>query len=341
MEGNGLDCWVGCNNLPTVEEVLLWQPSSCQKRERILLLSDIHANWHALVSVLRHAQQQGYDTTWFLGDIVGYGPRPVECVRWLREQVGRQGDWVVGNHDLGVLGLMTEELGGRTFPEAIATWKIHRQLLEESPQLLEWFRGAVEARYEQLGPVQNCHGVLRQQFVHSYPRDPVGNNLYPYETFNIVVLLRALAGELGQCSAGWLLVGHTHMAYLASLWPGYDRVELMPITYGEPIPLTKGCHLINPGSVGQPRDGDPRPAYAILDVAQGTVTYYRVGVDYGYKPLDVELELLKNACYPEVLVEWLGTGCTPATRHFKRVYRRHDDGSGITPLRRAGFSHVS
>jgi hypothetical protein len=114
------------------------------------------------------------------------------------------------------------------------------------------------------------------------------------------------------------------MVCLAHLRPGDNEVKLLPIVYGNPIPIRDGVYLINPGSVGQPRDGDNRAAYAILDVVNGTITYHRIAYDV----VRVLIEMQDDR-YPEVLVERLGTGRIRDTEHFENVYKQLDEGKGV------------
>lgn len=373
--------------LPSVEEVAEWLPPVGGKVRRILLLSDIHANWHALVAVLRHARKQEYDTTWFLGDIVGYGPRPIECVQFFRQALSRKGRWVVGNHDLHVaacrdedkdvkdflgIGPITETTdeprrpvlenlldnvqgvskkgyGGREGREltvvrhwheddrklsylTIITDELHRQSLESfpaDPDLWEWFRQAISSK--RVGPVIREYGNFRQVFVHADPRpnNQTGPYLNPYDEFLLRNCLSYLYTRLRRWEKipTWLLVGHTHMVCLVHQRSPEDRIELLPIPYGEPISIAaEGVYSINPGSVGLPRDGDPRPSYAILDVEEGTVTFFRVDYDI----IDVQMEL-RDDTYPKELEEQLGTGSFLKTYRFERVYRRMENDSGVMP----------
>ncbi len=314
-----LDWLIGSNRasiVPTEEEIAGWLPETNRHPHRFLVLADIHANWHALVEVLRHARGR-YDAFWFLGDIVGYGPRPVECVRFLKQHVSPTRRWLAGNHDLGASDQLDSMENGYKLGRW-AQWSRgqHRQMLQETPDLWRWFlKAMVTARS---APRAHRYGGFGQIFVHANPADWVGSYLYPDQRFNILDHLRMLEKTSKTRQSGtWLLVGHTHMVCLAYLKSGSSNVELLPISYGGPIPIQDGCYLINPGSVGQPRDGDPRAAYAILDVQTGCVTYHRVDYDV----IAVQREMQREG-YPDILVERLGTARIRDTQFFNNVYER-------------------
>lgn len=301
---------------PSIEEVGSWLPRPKRRIRRILLLADIHANWHALDSVLRDAQGR-YDASWFLGDVAGYGPRPVECVRFLQQHLSRKGRWVVGNHDAGVVEEYRENIPMPSTPsrEAVWTWKKHREELKnESSELYEWFKDAVAP--ERARPVKRKYGSGTQVFVHANLVDRVDSYLYPDDQPGLLENLRKLTRE----GNAWLLIGHTHMVNLIRFYPN-EELEWLPITYGKPIFLAQGFYLINPGSVGQPRDRDWRAAYAILDVEHGIVTFYRV--EYDVKRVQGEMQ---RAGYPFALIERLWTARIPATERLHKVYECRKDG---------------
>jgi predicted phosphodiesterase len=324
MEGWDLQSRLGSDTgEPSMEEVASWLPQP----SRILLLADIHANWHALVSVLKDAQGR-YDATWFLGDVAGYGPRPMECVRFLREHLGFRGGWVIGNHDSGVVKEYRQVLpAGTPSQEALWTWERHREELEEeSAELYKWYKEAVAP--PMASPVKQKYGSGVQVFVHANLVDFVGDYSWPDNYRNrLLEDLRELTSE----GNAWLLTGHTHMVNLIRFHPDRGRLEWLPITYGQSIDLAQGIYSINPGSVGQPRDGDRRAAYAILDVEHSAVTFYRV--EYDVQRVQGEMQ---RAGYPDILIERLWTARIPETRkHFDNVYRREQ--GGLSPVMEGGM----
>lgn len=316
-------------SIPTVEEVAAWLPGPGRRPRRVLLLTDIHANWHALAVVLRQSQGH-YDAIWFLGDIVGYGPRPVECVRFVRQYVSRTRRWRAGNHDLGILGRLENRPGGyKSSGAARWTWQRHRQVLKESaPDLWKWLCNTVTVA--RAGPTRRQYGGFEQVFVHANLLDYVGHYPLSDDRFNLLDNLRRLERIVGSYNPGaWLVVGHTHMMCLARLRGDSSEVELLPILYGQPIPIRDAWYFINPGSVGQPRDGDRRAAYAILDTAAGTVTYHRAEYDV----IAAQREMQHDG-YPDDLVERLWAARIRDTQFFDKVYERRPD--GLLPRKTGG-----
>jgi diadenosine tetraphosphatase ApaH/serine/threonine PP2A family protein phosphatase len=233
---------------------------------RYLVLSDIHGNLEALEAVLAHAPP-GLPV-WCLGDIVGYGPRPNQCIERLR---ALDHESIVGNHDWAVMGRVSiEEFN----PDAQASiqWT-QRQLTVENLRYLEDL------------PVS----LVRGQFtlVHGSPREPIWEYiLYP----PIARLNFAYFGT------PYCFVGHTHVPAVFR-FRGQDDAgtcEVERLVENGPRPLGEGRLIINPGSVGQPRDGDARASYVIVDVDDLSVEHYRV-------PYDVETtqRLMAQADLPQ------------------------------------------
>ncbi len=211
------------------------------------VLSDVHANLDALEAVLQDATDQGVGGYVCLGDFVGYGPEPNECVDRLRELVSVA---LVGNHDLAALG----RLDARWF-----------NLFARAA--LEWtrteLRPGTRAFLNSLSPRAELEGML---LVHASPRDPVHEYILDWETAED----NFRAEKFSVC-----LFGHTHVP----VWFAYDgeRAQVFPMVPNTPVVLKPGLrHLVNVGSVGQPRDGDPRAAYAIVDTRAWTVELRRV-----------------------------------------------------------------
>jgi diadenosine tetraphosphatase ApaH/serine/threonine PP2A family protein phosphatase len=213
---------------------------------RYALLSDIHANVVALDAVLAALPQ--VDRIWVMGDTVGYGPDPSEVLWRLREKDALV---VAGNHDLAAATGEGFDMFNRYAAEAV---KAHRAWLSaEERDRLASLPLTVEADGFTL-----CHGSLR---------DPVWE--YVVSTGQAAATLR-LAKTRHCCN------GHTHVPLVFALADG--DVSARRFTEDEAVPL-EGRLLVNPGSVGQPRDDDPRAAYAILDTAARTVTLKRVAYD--------------------------------------------------------------
>ncbi|MCS6842260.1 MAG: metallophosphatase family protein [Roseiflexus sp.] len=242
---------------------------------RILILSDIHSNIVALEAVLSVAQP--YDTVWNLGDTIGYGPRPNECVAMIRT---RASVMLAGNHDLACLGLL--DLSDFN-PDARAAnvWN-GEQLTYDHRMLLE-----------ELEPIQ----PINERFLaaHGSPREPV----WEYLLTRYQALDNFRRFEQQVC-----LIGHSHVPLVFRLTPDGRCEGPSSPNDGARLTLETGFrYIINPGSVGQPRNQDPRAAFAIFDTATDTITFHRV-------PYDIELtqRQMRDAQLPEALIVRLEYG---------------------------------
>ncbi len=217
---------------------------------RVLVMSDIHANYTALETVIKDAD--GFDAVWCLGDVVGYGPDPNACVELLSEQPNLV--CVLGNHDVAALGRMPLESFNGDARRSLL-WQ-ERVLSAKSMDFLDTLP-------------QEAAGDEHVTLVHGSPRDPV----WEY-------ILNTLSARLNFSSfeTDFCFVGHTHVQSLFRLNPERDRVTLDIPRVGMPIVLTERA-ILNPGSVGQPRDRDPRAAYAIFDTEALTWEPQRVEYD--------------------------------------------------------------
>jgi len=243
---------------------------------RILIISDIHANLVALETVL--ADAGAYDAVWCLGDLVGYGPNPNECVERVRALLGLK--CLVGNHDKAVLG----EIDLYAFNG-------------DARAALAWTQSVVSPgnlAYLRALPEQEQYGDFT--LVHGSPRQPV----WEY------ILDRFIAQEnFPFLQTSFCLVGHTHMPVIyRQHGPDGECREESP-DYSRPLSLRDGGGrlIINPGSVGQPRDNNPQAAYALLDPDTSLWEYRRV-------PYDVMAtqSRMRTASLPERLVARLEYG---------------------------------
>ena len=217
---------------------------------RILVVSDIHANLVALETVLAHGAP--FDRIWCLGDVVGYGPEPNACIERLRD-ASRDLLCLAGNHDWAALGkLDLEEFNPDARRAAIWT---HDQLTSAN---LEWL-GALPERV----PTQADKFTL----VHGSPRYPI----WEYVLTPAVAFTNFDYFDTPIC-----LYGHTHVPVIYRYGENDRTATADPLVENTPIKLNPDRLMINPGSVGQPRDGDPRSAYAILDLDTLTLTHYRL-----------------------------------------------------------------
>jgi diadenosine tetraphosphatase ApaH/serine/threonine PP2A family protein phosphatase len=244
---------------------------------RVAVLSDVHSNLPALEAVLAAADEAGVDELWCLGDVVGYGADPDACTALIRE---RCAVCLVGNHDLAVLDALDISSFSETAKAAV-----------------EWTREqASAATLDFLGGLQPAMQRAGIALFHASPRDPVWEYVLSIE--------QAEAGfDAQEERIG--LIGHTHVALF------FNRPEDARQGYahgaqasdGAMVDLDDGAWLLNPGSVGQPRDGDPRAAWLELDTEELTARYHRVPYD-----IEAAAAAIRAAGLPEPLADRLQTG---------------------------------
>jgi predicted phosphodiesterase len=244
---------------------------------RYLIISDIHANLTAFEAVLKDAGKLGtdYDFVWCLGDVVGYGPDPNECVELLRTMPHL---CLAGNHDWAALG----RLDIRTFnTDARKSVTFTRDSLsDENLAYLE----ALPTTFV-LGDFTLAHGS---------PREPV----WEYILDPLIAALNFPAFQTSYC-----LVGHTHTPVIFKQTNEKGESEAYAPDYEHQTPLNNTRQIINPGSVGQPRDSDPRAAYAVLDVERKSWEFRRIPYDIA----SVQ-QRMKKAEMPERLIMRLEHG---------------------------------
>lgn len=216
---------------------------------RVLVLSDIHANLTALESVIADAGD--VDAIWCLGDIVGYGPDPNECIE--RIQRLPQLTCIIGNHDAAVLELIETEAFN---PEA--------------QRVIHWTQDSLtEASLNFLKGLSHRKVFDNVTLVHGSPRQPVWEYLLDTHSARV---------SFDYFETDYCFVGHTHLPTIFVL-NGFESQPITglvnPNTSLQLIPRT----IINPGSVGQPRDRDPRAAYAIFDPETERWEHRRVSYD--------------------------------------------------------------
>jgi predicted phosphodiesterase len=222
---------------------------------RILLLSDIHSNLEALEACL--AAAPAYDLVVNLGDVVGYGASPNEVIAISR---GLGNIFVRGNHDKAVCGI-TDVKDFNPIAGLAALWT--REQLEEED--LQWLRSL------QHGPI-TVEGISNAQFVHGSPLDED----------EYIVTLRVAIEPLLVSAVPLTFFGHTHLQGSFSAEEDHgDAARPLYRTIGQSesseFPLREGVrYMINPGSIGQPRDGDWRAGFVLYDSDAQIVTFYRV-----------------------------------------------------------------
>lgn len=240
----------------------------------VLIVSDIHANLVALDAVLADCGE--FDAVWNLGDTVGYGPRPSECVQRVIEIDSNP--MLTGNHDLASIG----QLDDREFnavARAAARWT-SAQLSSEQKSLLRALPSI----------------AVQQDFTlaHGSPRDPIWEYLASSET---------AAENFPLFDTNVCFVGHTHVASAFGLRPGARDPEMDVLLDGQTLDLSSGRFIINPGSAGQPRDRDPRAAYGLLNTEDCVFTARRA--EYDIRATQQQME---EAKLPAVLIKRLAYG---------------------------------
>jgi predicted phosphodiesterase len=244
---------------------------------RYLIISDLHANWHALEAVLR-ATEGGYDQVLCCGDLVGYGGDPNPVTEWVRAH----GALVVrGNHDRSCTGL----------------------------DGLEWFNPV--ARQAALW-TQRALSAENAEYIRNLPKGPllVGNfelvHGAPYDEDEYVLGAGEAAQAFGYLERRVVFFGHTHVQG-GFIW-NRSRVETIPrmphSETTEAMAIDPDCaYLINPGSVGQPRDGDPRAASVLYDSDAQMLTFCRTAYD-----VDAAQRQIREAELPPILADRLSLG---------------------------------
>jgi predicted phosphodiesterase len=245
---------------------------------RYLVLTDIHANLEALDACLADALVHTYDATLVLGDLVGYGPDPNAVVE--RVQALQPIAIVRGNHDKVACGLEQAD-GFNSVAKTAARWSL--DVLQ--PPHRDWLAALPEGPTQVDEVVEICHG------------SPFDEDAYIFDELDAVRALKVATRPL-------CLFGHTH--YPATFELSAETFDSIGSAAAPPmrIVMREGCkYLINPGSVGQPRDGDPRAAYAIVDTKQHRVDLFRLTY-----PVEVTQAKIIDAGLPEVLAQRLAVG---------------------------------
>ena len=240
---------------------------------RVAVISDVHANERALAVVLDAIEAARADEVWCLGDTVGYGPAPNRCCELVSERADLA---LIGNHDLVVIGRL-DAADFNSEAAAAALWT--RERLDDRARA--WLEG--------LEPSGKRDDVA---LFHASARDPV---------WEYVLSGDAALASLELTPEPLVLVGHSHVALGIGLTGHSLAGGLAPA--GTTIDLASGRWLLNPGSVGQPRDGDPRAAWLELDLEAGTARFHRL--DYDIARTQAEI---REAGLPEPLAARLAQG---------------------------------
>jgi diadenosine tetraphosphatase ApaH/serine/threonine PP2A family protein phosphatase len=216
---------------------------------RFAILADIHSNLAAFEAVLGDADDRGgFDMIWCLGDVVGYGPDPSECIKRLRQF---EHVCIAGNHDWAAIGKMdTSEFN--PVAAAAANWTAEQLSAEDRDYLLNL-------------PLTLCEDGFT--LAHGSPREPIWEYLLSTE---------AAQDNFAYFETAYCLVGHSHVPLIFELVANKAVYSEFKETN---LKLEEKRMIINPGGVGQPRDGDPRASYALYDTEAQTVQNFRVEYD--------------------------------------------------------------
>jgi predicted phosphodiesterase len=218
--------------------------------EQIAIISDVHGNRHALEAVRRAIRQASITRVWCLGDMVGYGAHPAECLRVCVHESER---CIAGNHDLAAAGRVDV---GVFSPQARTA--------------IEWTRTRMDRNaLDRLAALEPSDEAGDVALYHASPRDPV---------WEYVITGDHAREAIDASPARITMIGHTH---LAGAWRLGDdgRLDGGLVRGEETLSLGTGRWLVNPGSVGQPRDLDPRASWAILDMEALTLRFRRTPYD--------------------------------------------------------------
>ena len=242
---------------------------------RVAVISDIHGNLHALEAALAAIEAERPDAVWCLGDLVGYGPRPNECCARVAEVADV---CLIGNHDLGVL----EQISLDEFShEAAASARWTQEVLDDKAR----------AYLTGLTPAAEIPEAGAELY-HASPRDPV---------WEYVLDASAMAAALADTVQAVVMVGHSHVPLTATVEERQLTAAHAP--GGTEFDYSDRRVLLNPGSVGQPRDGDPHAAFVLLDLSEQLASFRRVEYDVER----TQQEILDEGL-PEPLAERLAHG---------------------------------
>lgn len=243
---------------------------------KVAVISDIHANLQALEAVLEEIERDRHDEIWCLGDAVGYGANPNEVVEVLAD---RCSVLLIGNHDLAALNEI--EITNFSVNAAEAALWTRRNLTPAAISTLESIEGPRSSR-ESIG------------LSHASPRDPIWE--YVIDTGVAEENIDYQPERVG-------MIGHSHIALFFTRPDEMSRISAAQAPAGTSLDLARGEWLVNPGSVGQPRDGDSRAAWLTLDTETMGAEFRRTGY-----PVDQAAQAIRDAGLPPTLAERLFAG---------------------------------
>ena len=237
-------------------------------------MADVHSNVEAFESVVSDAGRRGgFDQLWSIGDVVGYGPNPRECIELMRRYDARG---IAGNHDLACAGRLSFESFN---PDATAAvlWTIEHLSEDDSSYLAGLPERIVNGNFT---------------LAHGSPRDPLLEYLVTPET---------ASANFSHFETNWCIVGHSHRSFVCK--PQEESAVFDDFVVDEPLALREERMIINPGAVGQPRDADNRASYALYDSDAATVTHHRATYD-----IPAVQQKMSEIGLPRYLIERLAFG---------------------------------
>ena len=240
---------------------------------KVAVISDIHGNYHALEAVLAELRSEAPDEIWCLGDVVGYGPEPNLCCAVLERHASV---CLAGNHDLAVIGAIpVEDFNG------------------DAAFAVRWTQAELdETARSFLAPLTPAAQRESAALFHGSPIDPV---------WDYVLSEEGARASFGAVEAPLVMVGHSHVA-LAIAYDGENLAGGLALD-GDQIDLSGSRWLVNPGSVGQPRGGDPRASWVMLDLGAGRASFRRTAY-----PIELTQRAIRDAGLPENLAARLALG---------------------------------
>jgi len=240
---------------------------------KIALISDVHSNLEALQSVLRDIEKNGVEKIHFLGDSVGYGSEPNKCIQLISKHCDIK---LLGNHDYAALGLIT--LSGFNKAARMSVEWTQTQLKKKS--------------IEALADFEMTSTFLDYFLVHASPAEP--------EEWDYILNMDQAKEQFAHFTQSVCFVGHSHIPNIFV----EENDEIKSFTPKQTTELEKNKrYIINIGSVGQPRDNDPKACYLIVDTDSARIEYRRVGYDIGKTQ-----GKMRKAMLPDFLVERLAVG---------------------------------
>lgn len=240
---------------------------------KIAIYSDVHSNLEAFNAVLKDIQRQNVDQKIFLGDIVGYGPNPNECIELMKENA----DYILaGNHDWAAVGL-TDTSYFNIYANASLDWTISA-LSDENKEFLK-----------EQKPRIVLDGI---HIAHSTPRDP--------EQWNYIMTLQDASHNYDYIEKDFCFIGHSHQPVIVEM---VDASNILPIRDIYKTLEPNRRYIINVGSVGQPRDSNPDACYLTFDTQTKVIEYRRVAYD-----IKRVQRKMKKQKLPQYLIERLESG---------------------------------